>query len=170
VGRLTRPADPLGRDPGIGFEGGGANAVHVGARIAFGAYLIGDTPSSRATITGVTVPRIPGLRLRLYAVSGRPHGAGIVRVAPRRTDRDSIGANELVPVVGRSLAPTPAGFDSQGRRALTVALVEEPLSPGCYSISGVSIRYRVGDSTFTKRMDGRDLVSTSRHGCDASLG
>ena len=49
---------------------------------------------------------------------------------------------------------------------LTIALVAAPLSRGCFPITGVGIRYRVGDTSFTKRMDGYVSIATGHRFCD----
>jgi hypothetical protein len=157
----TRPADPLNRYPGFGFEGSGVTRVPLGAPRGFSAYLLGDTPSSRAVITGVTLPRVPGVRLQMYALVGRPRGQfvgfPVTATGPFRASR-------LRPLVGRALQPPPAGFGSRDW-FVTVALVATPLTPGCHRVTGVAIRYRVGDTTFTKRMNGAISVATGRQGC-----
>jgi hypothetical protein len=161
----TRPADPLNSHPGLGFEGAGVTGVPVGQRRAFVVHLIGDTPASRATITGFELPRIPGVRLALYAVIGSPQDQFMGFPISATPHPHRLSADQLVPLAGRSLQPPPASFGFADHRMLTIALVATPLQPGCYRITGVAIRYRVGDTTFTKSMAGADSISTTRHDC-----
>ena len=76
--------------------------LKVGQPMLFSALLLGDTPTSRATVTGVILPRIPGVRLRVYTVMGEPQGNFI---GPFAGGPQDIRANQLVPAVGRSLHP-----------------------------------------------------------------
>jgi hypothetical protein len=161
----SRPADPLDRYPGLGFEGSGATAVHLGQPVAFATFIMGATPSSRATITGVILPHIPGIRLHVYGVAGSPQGGMIGPLTtPRGGDPRWLRSSQLVPIAGRSLRPPPAGTRPHLWR-MTIALIATPTRHGCVHITGVGIRYRVGDTTFTKRMDGAVSVATGHRSC-----
>jgi hypothetical protein len=157
----TRPADPLNRYPGFGFENSGSSLLRIGEPAAFAAFLVGDTPASRATVTGVIIPHIPGVRLHVYAVEGEFQGG---YVGPFEGGRNDLRASQLAPAVGRSLHPLP-GAAHGARWALTIALVATPLRRGCIPITGVGIRYRVGGTTFTKRMVSYVSVATGHRFC-----
>ncbi|HEY3766658.1 MAG TPA: hypothetical protein VGL44_15960 [Gaiellales bacterium] len=157
----TRPADPLNRYAGFGFEDSGSSLLKVGQPAIFSAFLLGDTATSRATVTGVILPRIRGVRLHVYAVTGEPQGNFI---GPFTGDSGDIQRSQLVPAIGRSLHPL-AGAARTTRWGLTIALVATPIAHGCFPITGVGIRYRVGDTTFTKRMDGNISVATGHRFC-----
>jgi hypothetical protein len=157
----TRPADPLNRYPGFGFESSGVAKLHVGEPVVFSALLAGDTATSRATVTGVILPHIPGVRLHVYAVAGEPQGNDI---GPFIGGPGEIRPSQMTQVAGRSLRAL-AGAAPGAPWGLTVALVATPLGRGCTPITGVGIRYRVGDTTFTKRMAGAVSVATGHRLC-----
>src|SRR5262245_31505640 len=68
--QTTRPADPLMPGDGIGWEGTGYTQVPVGHSAAFVWYLVGRDTHSHATVTGVTIPPVAGLRLAVDTVVG----------------------------------------------------------------------------------------------------
>ncbi len=135
--------------------------VPVGKSGAFVWYLVGRNANSHAVITGVTVPHIQGLRLRLQRVMGPPHAGGEWGVLPQTASHPGgVSLSQLRPLVGAHLRLQPwgAGLTTTG---LAFALVATPTRPGCYTINGpVTIRYRVGDSTFSRSLNGTDWVST----------
>jgi hypothetical protein len=45
------------------------------------------------------------------------------------------------------------------------SLLVTPLTPGCHRVTGVAVHYRVGDTTFTRSMDGAISVATGHRGC-----
>jgi hypothetical protein len=162
----TRPHDPLRFGPGLGIENSGSSGVPVGQARGYSFVLSGATPQSDATITGYSLPHIPGVRLRLYAVSGPFRGSAIgFRITPRPTDGYP-GRNEFRPLIGARLQTLPARLHWPGPM-LVAALVVTPLSPGCHRISGVAIRYNVGSTTFTRSMDGAISVATGSGYCFA---
>jgi hypothetical protein len=71
-GVSTRTANPIS-SKGLGFEGVGEGRLSVGDHAVFVGFLVGRSLSSRATVTGYTLPHIPGVRLALYAVPNAPH-------------------------------------------------------------------------------------------------
>jgi hypothetical protein len=109
----------------------------------------------------VILPHIPGVRLHVYAVTGEPQGNWI---GPYTGEPHDIRPSQMAPVVGRSLHAL-SGAAPGAPWGLTVALVATPLRRGCIPITGVGIRYRVGDTTFTKRMDGDVSVATGHRLC-----
>ena len=160
----TRPADPLNHHSGFGFENSGSIRVPIGQARMFAAYLLGDTPASRATITGVTLPHVRGVRLHMYALVGQPQAQFIGFPLASTPKRGLPSVDQLTSIVGRSLHPPPAVFHPRDW-VLTAALVVTPTQPGCHRITGVAIHYRVGDTSFTKHMDGAISVSTGTHAC-----
>jgi hypothetical protein len=163
----TRPADPLKRYPGLGIEGSGVHDVPIGQARGFSFYLLGAKPSSRATVTGVTVPDIPGVRLHVYRVIGPPRGQIVGFQLPNDYPGDPTRA-QLEPLVGASLGPVPARLGWKVR-GLTAAIVATPITPGCHRITGIAIHYRVGSTTFTRAMDGAISVATGNRDCSASF-
>lgn len=159
----TVPGNPLNRYPGIGWEGTGFQLVPVGQGVVFSSYEIGDSASSRATFTGASVPTIPGLRLRVVAISGPPHYQGAFYL---RSVRNPSGINprRFVSLAGQALRPAPTDFHLHAWLA-TVALIATPLRSGCFDITGVALHYRVGGTTFTKTMSGDVVVSTTKRLC-----
>ena len=71
-GISTRTANPIS-SKGLGFEGAGEGKLSVGDHAVFMGFLVGRSLDSRATVTGYTLPHIPGVRLALYAVVKPPH-------------------------------------------------------------------------------------------------
>jgi hypothetical protein len=157
----TQPGDPLSRQRGLGFENSGLNDVPVGQARVLTFRLAGDTPSSTATILGVSLPGIPGLKVRAYAFTGAPQGTLIgYPISP--THRPGyVTADQLVPLRGRRLHTVKGS----NRRMIVLALVATPERQGCFTITGVSVIYRVGDSTFTKPMDGWVHIATPAAAC-----
>lgn len=162
----TRPHDPLRFGPGLGIENSGSYDVPVGQARGYSFVLSGATPQSHAIITGYSLPHIPGVRLRLYAVSGPFRGSAIgFRMTPHSEDGYP-GRDEFRPLIGARLQTLPARLGWPGPM-LVAALVVTPLTPGCHRISGVAIRYRVGSTTFTRSMDGAVSVATGNRDCVA---
>jgi len=165
--RTTQPPDPLRSGVGLGIEGSGVGDVPIGKSVAFVWYLIGRNAGSHAVVTSATLPHIPGLRLQLRTVAGRPHGAGVTGPLDQTTaDPQGVSLSQLRPLVGAPLRLAPPEFSRPLTTALTIALLATPTRPGCYTISGpLAISYSTGDSTFSRSLDGTDSVSTPGHAC-----
>lgn len=157
----TRTSDPISGSR-IGFEGAGVSQLSVGEHQVFMGFLAGRNPHSQATITGYTLPHIPGVHLALFAIPKPPHPAAIGPPGVFGYASNSPSPYPLAPLVGRKLVKAPAWMHVTDP-VLMVALVVTPLRPGCTNISGVSIRYRAADTTFTRSMHGTDTVSTTRN-------
>ena len=160
----TRPHDPLRPGPGLGIDGSGVRDVAVGQGRGFSFVLVGRTPGSHATITGYTLPHLPGVRLRMVAIGGAFHGSFIGFPVTAHPSPPSPGTEDFRPLVGARLITLPARLHWPGP-VLTAALVVTPLTRGCHRITGVSIHYRVGDTTFTRSMDGAISVATGNDFC-----
>jgi hypothetical protein len=158
-GVSTRTANPIS-SKGLGFEGVGEGRLSVGDHAVFMGFLVGRSLSSRATVTGYTLPHIPGVRLALYAVPNAPHESLVgVPTATGYGPHDT-PPYPMVPLVGRTLRPPPAWLHTH-HPVLMVALDVTLLRRGCVHIDGgVEVRYRTGDTTFTRSMDGDDSVGT----------
>ena len=89
------------------------------------------------------------------------HPVPAARVALTHGD---IGTGQFRPLVGASLHTLPARLRWPGP-VLSAALVVTPLTPSCHRVTGVAIHYRVGDSMFTRSMDGSISVSTGDRYC-----
>ncbi len=157
----TQPSDPLSHQRGLGFEGSGLNGVPVGQPHVFTFRLVGDTPTSTATMLGVSLPGIPGLKLRAYAFTGRPQGINIGYPIGPTPRHGYVTADQLVPLRGRTLHTV----EGSHRKAIVLALVATPERRGCFTITGVSVNYRAGGATFTKPMDGWVNIATPGATC-----
>jgi len=156
----THTANPIG-GKGIGFEGAGEAKLAVGDHAVFMGFLVGSSLNSRATVTGYTLPHIKGVRLALYAVPKPPRGSLVgVPTATAYGPHDT-PPYPMVPLVGRTLGPPP-GWLHTHHPVMMVALDVTLLRRGCVHINGgVQVRYRAGDTTFTRSMDGNNSVATT---------
>jgi hypothetical protein len=164
----SQPSDPLGSQSGLGFDGVGEGKVPVGDEMLLTGYVLAQSPSSTATVTKVVVPRVPGVRIRVFAIAGKPpdpyRDVPTARVVPNGRHGDM----RLVPLMGVHLHRPSAGFDSHGRPFLGLALTAAPLRNGCFLIPPISIRYQSHGSSFTKRTRWPTFVSTSATTCAGS--
>ena len=155
----THTADPISGQ-GIGFEGAGVGVDSVGVHAVFMGFLVGRSLDSRATVTGYVLPHIKGVRLALYAVRRPPHVSLIGVPTATAYGAHSTPPDGMVPLVGRTLGPPPTWLHTH-HPVLMVALDVTLLRRGCVPIDGgVQIRYRAGDTTFTRSMDGTNSVWT----------
>jgi hypothetical protein len=160
-GVSTRTANPIS-SKGLGFEGVGVGGLPVGDHAVFMGFLVGRSLDSRATVSGYTLPHIPGVRLALYAVRKPPHVSLIGVPTATAYGAHSPPPDGMVPLVGRTLGPPPAWLHTH-HPVLMVALDVTVLRRGCVHIDGgVEVRYRAGDTTFTRSTDGSDSVATGR--------
>jgi hypothetical protein len=143
----------------------GVGKVPVGDEMLLTGYLVARSADSTATLTNVSVPSVPGVRLRVYAIVGKPpdpyRNAPTERIVPD----GQFGGMTLVPIRGAHLHGPVAGFDTHGRPFLGLALAAAPLRTGCFLIRGISIHYRSSGTTFTKRTRWPSFVSTSGKTC-----
>jgi hypothetical protein len=160
-GVSTRTANPISGN-GLGFEGVGAGGLAVGDHAVFMGFLVGRSLGSRATVSGYTLPHIPGARLAIYAVRRPPHVSLIGVPTVTAYGPNSTLPDEMVPLIGRTLGPPPAWLHTH-HPVLMVALDVTLLRRGCVHIDGgVQVRYRAGDTTFIRSMDGNDSAGTRR--------
>jgi hypothetical protein len=161
----TQPSDPLGSQSGLGFDGVGEGKVPVGDEMVLTGYVLAQSPSSTATITKVVVPRVPGVRIRVFAIAGKPPDPYREVPTARLVPNGHYGDMRLVPLVGVHLHRPLAGFDTHGRPFLGLALTAAPLRKGCFLMPPITIRYRSTGSSFTKRTRWPSFVSTSAKTC-----
>jgi hypothetical protein len=161
----TQPSNPLGSQSGLGFDGIGVGRVPVGDEMLVTGYVIATSPSSTATVTKVVVPRVPGVRIRVFAIAGKPPDPYRDAPTARLVPDGRYGDMRLVPLMGVHLHRASASFDSHGRPFLGLALSAAPLRKGCFLIPPISIRYQSHGSSFTKRTRWPTFVSTSATTC-----
>jgi len=160
-----QPSNPLGSQPGLGFDGVGEGKVPLGYEMVLTGYVLAQSPGSTATVTNVVVPRVAGVRIRVFAIAGKPPDPYRDAPTARLVPDGRYGDMRLVPLMGAHLHRPLAGFDTHGRPFLGLALTAAPLRKGCFLIPPISIRYRSHGSNFTKRTRWPTFVSTSANTC-----